>query len=92
MNWKTLILIAGLTLVVNLAACSNSPTGTTEATPSASPAGDAMKKEGDAMKAGDAMQQEGSAMKEGDAMKAGDAMKKDDAMKAGDAMKNETPK
>ena len=63
-NRTFLSLAIGVALMTSLAACSNTP---------APSSGDAMKKDGDAMKS--------------DAMKGGDAMKKDgDAMK-GDAMK-----
>lgn len=56
MNWKTLCLIAGITLTASLTACSSNPTSTNQVAPSVSPATDtnkprdAMKQEGDAMK------------------------------------------
>jgi hypothetical protein len=79
MNWKTLLVIASLSLTTGLTACNS----TTEApkTDSAAPAADAPK--GDAMKPADAPK--GDAMKPADAPK-GDAMKPADAPK-GDAMK-----
>jgi hypothetical protein len=69
MNWKTLCLIAGLTLTANLAACSSKERSTNQVTPSVSPATDTNKpsdamQEGGAMKQGDAMKQEGDAMKQ----------------------------
>ena len=76
-NRKFISLAIGFALMTSLAACSTSPSNS----------GDAMKKDGDAMKGGDAMK------KDGDAMKGGDAMKKDgDAMKGGDAMKKDGEK
>lgn len=60
-NRKFISLAIGFALMTSLAACSTSPSNS----------GDAMKKDGDAMKGGNAMK------KDGDAMKGGDAMKKD---------------
>lgn len=63
MNWKTLYLIAGLTLTASLAACSSNPTSTNQVAPSVSPATDT-NKPSDAMQEGGAMKQEGDAMKQ----------------------------
>lgn len=59
MNWKTLLVIASLTMSAGLTACSDTKTTTPDATtttpaasPAASPAADG--KSGDAMKSGDA--------------------------------------
>jgi pentapeptide MXKDX repeat protein len=80
MDWKVLVVIAGLMLSVNLTACS-----TSEKAPADAMKGDAMKKDGDAMK-GDSMKKDGDAMK-GDSMKKdGGAMKGDSMKKDGDAM------
>lgn len=65
-NRKFISLAIGFALMTSLAACSTPPSNS----------GDAMKKDGDAMKGGDAMKKDGDAMKS-DAMKGGDAMKKD---------------
>jgi pentapeptide MXKDX repeat protein len=70
MNWKVLVVIAGLILSANLTACS-----TSEKVPPDAMKGDSMKKDGDTMK-GDSMKKDGDAMK-GDSMKKdGDAMQK----------------
>lgn len=58
-NRKFLSLAIGFALMTSLAACS---------TPDSN-SGDAMKKDGDAMKGGDAMKKDGGAMKGGDAIK-----------------------
>jgi pentapeptide MXKDX repeat protein len=80
MNWKILVVIAGLILSANLTACS-----TSEKVPADAMKGDSMKKDGDAMK-GDSMKKDGDAMK-GDSMKKdGGAMKGDSMKKDGDAM------
>jgi hypothetical protein len=77
MNWKTLSLIAALSLTITLGACSSNPATNNQAVPDTSPAA-SKDKAGGAM-AGDKMSKD----KAGDAM-AGDKMSKD---KAGDAMK-----
>jgi pentapeptide MXKDX repeat protein len=70
MDWKVLVVTAGLMLSVNLTACS-----TNEKVPADAMKGDSMKKDGDAMK-GDSMKKDSGAMK-GDSMKKdGDAMQK----------------
>jgi pentapeptide MXKDX repeat protein len=85
MDWKVLVVIAGLMLSVNLTACSTSEKAPADAMKGDAMKGDSMKKDGDAMK-GDAMKKDGDAMK-GDAMKKdGDAMKGDSMKKDGDAM------
>jgi hypothetical protein len=53
MNWKTLCLIAGITLTVSLTACSNNPASTNQVAPSVSPATDT-NKPSDAMQEGGA--------------------------------------
>jgi hypothetical protein len=105
LNWKSLLVVATLSLGAGLGACESSTTTTPAVSPTtdvkpaesapAAPAakeGDAMKKEGDAMKKeGDAMKKEGDAMKKDATKKEGDAMKKegDAKKKEGDAMKKE---
>lgn len=70
MNWKLITLAAGLILTTSLTACSTKPENSTnQVSPSpagdamSAPSGDAMKKDGDAMKNGDAMKKDGDAMK-----------------------------